>query len=67
MDVTWPLTKGTELSPKTISDEDYTDQNIAFITTFRKNSVVGYQLWDTVSGSGPLAKLKSSSNERVFP
>ena len=66
IDVAWPAAKGAELSLKTISGEVYTDQDIAFSTAQRKNPIVGYQLHGTLSGSGPLVKLESISNDVYF-
>jgi len=66
IDVAWPAAKGAELSLKTISGEVYTDQDIAFRTTPRKNPIVGYQLLGTLKGSGPLVKLESISNDVYF-
>ena len=66
VDVAWPATKGAELSLKTITGEVYTDQDIAFSTTPRKNPIVGYQLLGTLKGSGPLVKLESISNDVYF-
>ena len=66
VDVAWPATKGAELSLKTITGEVYTDQDIAFRTTPRKNPMVGYQLLGTLKGSGPLVKLESISNDVYF-
>ena len=66
IDVAWPAAKGAELSLKTISGEVYTDQDIAFSNEMRKNPIVGYQLHGTLSGSGPLVKLESISNDVYF-
>jgi hypothetical protein len=66
VDVAWPSNKGAELSLKTITGEVYTDQDIAFSTAQRKNPIVGYQLHGTLSGSGPLVKLESISNDVYF-
>ena len=66
VDVAWPAGKGAELSLKTITGEVYTDQDIAFSTAQRKNPIVGYQLHGTLSGSGPLVKLESISNDVYF-
>ena len=66
VDVTWPPTKGAELSLKTITGEVYTDQDIAFSTPRKDNPIVGYQLHGTLSGSGPLVKLESISNDVYF-
>ena len=66
VDVAWPAAKGAELSLKTITGEVYTDQDIAFSTAPRKNPIVGYQLHGTLSGSGPLVKLESISNDVYF-
>ena len=66
VDVAWPAGKGAELSLKTITGEVYTDQDIAFTTAQRKNPIVGYQLHGTLSGSGPLVKLESISNDVYF-
>ena len=66
VDVAWPSTAGAELALKTISGEVYTDQDIAFSTARRQNPIVGYQLRGTLSGSGPLVKLESVSNDVYF-
>ena len=66
VDVAWPATTGAELSLKTSTGEVYTDQDIAFRTTPRKNPIVGYQLLGTLKGSGPLVKLESISNDVYF-
>lgn len=66
VDVAWPSNKGAELALKTITGEVYTDQDIAFSTAQRKNPIVGYQLHGTLSGSGPLVKLESISNDVYF-
>ncbi|HEX8658032.1 MAG TPA: hypothetical protein VF690_10875 [Hymenobacter sp.] len=66
VDVAWPATKGAELSLKTITGEVYTDQEIAFTNLREKNPIVGYQLHGTLSGSGPLVKLESISNDVYF-
>ena len=66
IDVAWPAAKGAELSLKTLEGEVYIDQDIAFSTDRRKNSIVGYQLHGTLSGSGPLVKLESISNDVYF-
>ena len=66
VDVAWPASKGAELSLKTITGEVYTDQDIAFNNQMRKNPIVGYQLHGTLSGSGPLVKLESISNDVYF-
>jgi hypothetical protein len=66
VDVAWPPTKGAELALKTVTGEVYTDQDIAFSTERRKNPIVGYQLHGTLSGSGPLVKLESISNDVYF-
>ena len=66
VDVAWPATKGAELALKTVTGEVYTDQDIAFSTERRKNPIVGYQLHGTLSGSGPLVKLESISNDVYF-
>ena len=66
VDVAWPPTKGAELALKTVTGEVYTDQDIAFSTERRKNPIVGYQLHGTLSGSGPLVKLESVSNDVYF-
>jgi hypothetical protein len=66
VDVAWPATKGAELSLKTITGEVYTDQEIAFTNLREKNPIVGYQLHGTLSGSGPLVKLESISNDVFF-
>lgn len=66
VDVAWPPTQGAELALKTITGEVYTDQDIAFTSTPKKNPVVGYQLRGTLKGSGPLVKLESISNDVYF-
>ncbi|GAB3578810.1 DUF4097 family beta strand repeat-containing protein [Hymenobacter daeguensis] len=66
VDVAWPSGQGAEVALKTVTGEVYTDQDIAFSTTQRKNPVVGYQLHGTLSGSGPLLKLESISNDVYF-
>jgi hypothetical protein len=66
VDVAWPSNKGAELSLKTITGEVYTDQDIAFTTAQHRNPIVGYQLRGTLSGSGPLVKLESISNDVYF-
>jgi hypothetical protein len=66
VDVAWPSTQGAELALKTITGEVYTDQDIAFSSTPKKNPVVGYQLRGTLKGSGPLVKLESISNDVYF-
>jgi hypothetical protein len=66
VDVAWPAAMGAELSLKTITGEVYTDQDIAFNNEMRKNPIVGYQLHGTLSGSGPLVKLESISNDVYF-
>ena len=69
VDVAWPPGQGAELALKTITGEVYTDQDIAFTTARPKNPVVGYQLRGTLggtSGSGPLVKLESISNDVYF-
>ena len=66
VDVAWPAGQGAQLSLKTITGEVYTDQDIAFTTAPRKNPIVGYQLQGTLSGSGPLVKLESISNDVYF-
>jgi len=66
VDVTWPPGRGAELALKTITGEVYTDQDIAFTNARGKNPIVGYQLRGTLSGSGPLVKLESISNDVYF-
>ncbi|MBD2769857.1 hypothetical protein IC235_18360 [Hymenobacter sp. BT664] len=66
VDVAWPATRGAELSLKSITGEVYTDQEIAFTNLREKNPIVGYQLHGTLSGSGPLVKLESISNDVYF-
>ena len=65
VDVIWPPTTGVELSPKTITGEVYTDQDVAF-SNHKDNPVVGYQLKGTLKGNGPLVKLESISNDVYF-
>ncbi|MBF9143700.1 DUF4097 family beta strand repeat-containing protein [Hymenobacter properus] len=66
VDVAWPASQGAELALKTITGEVYTDQDIAFTSTPKKNPIVGYQLRGTLKGSGPLVKLESISNDVYF-
>jgi hypothetical protein len=66
IDVAWPANKGAELSLKTLEGEVYTDQDIAFSNAPKKTAVLGYQLLGTLSGSGPLVKLESISNDVYF-
>jgi hypothetical protein len=66
VDVAWPAGQGAELALKTITGEVYTDQDIAFTSTPKKNPIVGYQLRGTLKGSGPLVKLESISNDVYF-
>jgi hypothetical protein len=66
VDVAWPASQGAELALKTITGEVYTDQDIAFTSTPKKNPIVGYQLRGTLRGSGPLVKLESISNDVYF-
>ena len=66
VDVAWPAAKGAELSLKTLNGEVYTDQDIAFRNSPRKNPIVGYQLLGTLKDSGPLVKLESISNDVYF-
>ncbi len=66
VDVAWPPAKGAELALKTTTGEVYTDQDIAFSTARREHPIVGYQLHGTLSGSGPLVKLESISNDVYF-
>jgi hypothetical protein len=66
VDVSWPDTKGAELSLKTLNGEVYTDQDIAFSTALRRNPDFGYWLQGTLKGSGPVVKLESISNDVYF-
>ncbi|GAA4040763.1 hypothetical protein GCM10022409_28430 [Hymenobacter glaciei] len=66
IDVSWPATKGAELSLKTLNGEVYTDQDIAFSTALRRNPDFGYWLQGTLKGSGPVVKLESISNDVYF-
>lgn len=66
IDVSWPDTKGAELSLKTLNGEVYTDQDIAFSTALRRNPDFGYWLQGTLKGSGPVVKLESISNDVYF-
>ena len=66
IDVTWPATKGAELSLKTLNGEVYTDQDIAFSTALRRSPDFGYWLQGTLRGSGPVVKLESISNDVYF-
>ena len=66
IDVSWPETKGAELSLKTLNGEVYTDQDIAFSTALRRNPDFGYWLQGTLKGSGPVVKLESISNDVYF-
>ena len=66
IDVTWPATKGADLSLKTLNGEVYTDQDIAFSTALRRNPDFGYWLQGTLRGSGPVVKLESISNDVYF-
>lgn len=65
VDVTWPPTKGADVSLKTITGEVYTDQDVAF-SNRKDNPIVGYQLRGKLKDSGPVVKLESISNDVYF-
>ena len=62
VDMSWPRSKGVNLSMKTVTGEVYSDLDIAFTSKKQKNPIVGYLLEGTVNGGGPKVQLESISN-----
>jgi hypothetical protein len=66
VDLSWPPTKGAELSLKTITGEVYADSAVSF-TNLKAKSYVGYQLHGSYGPTnGPLVKLESVSGDVFF-
>ncbi|CCH02712.1 hypothetical protein FAES_4713 [Fibrella aestuarina BUZ 2] len=62
VDVSWPGSKGANVSMKTITGEAYSDLTIDFKGKRPKHPIVGYQLEGTLLSGGPEVRLESISN-----
>lgn len=62
VDVSWPGSKGANVSMKTITGEAYSDLTIDFKGKRPKHPIVGYLLEGTLLSGGPEVRLESISN-----
>src|SRR5690606_9685617 len=63
VDMSWPASKGADLSLQSITGEVYTDMAIRFNEEKKKNPIVGYNIKGSAKGGGPLLHLESVSND----
>lgn len=63
VDMSWPASKGADLSLQSITGEVYSDLAIQFKGEKKKNPMVGYNLKGSAGGGGPLLHLESVSND----
>lgn len=63
VDMTWPSSRGAELSLKSITGEVYSDLAIQFRGEKKKNPMVGYNIKGIARDGGPQLHLESVSND----
>ncbi len=63
VDMSWPASRGADLSLQSITGEVYSDFAIQFKGEKKKNPMVGYNLKGSAGGGGPLLHLESVSND----
>ncbi|ODS82155.1 MAG: hypothetical protein ABS46_09650 [Cytophagaceae bacterium SCN 52-12] len=63
VDMSWPASKGADLSLRSITGEVYSDLAIRFADEKKKNPIVGYNIKGSAKGGGPLLHLESVSND----
>ena len=63
VDMSWPASKGADLSLQSITGEVYSDLAIRFEGEKKKNPMVGYNVKGSAKGGGPMLHLESVSND----